>query len=619
MKLGKQWARGFTLVEMLVVILIVSIVLAVMISVLGSSFEILRTGETKAQLMSDARTALDYVCRDIDSAADIPLAKDRDLNGWRDETPQDANRTPPDVGYPYQDDGDYAIWRIAWPDQNNLPVVAASYFLSEAWSDRILLSHEAKQYGSGVGLLSPNYANSKELISGGRSDYAEFTTLFRLALPVAPLDPAAGDPASMPYYLQPPDRVFLGSVPLGRIYGYPDVVAAGPHKETAALMEDQFLYFQGSAEPHRSGRIPVATNITRIKFEYLHEVPVYTSRVLNGNVELAYQNLDDGSINWRSPFWAADDVYEDEVPIVSRWELRQIDVAFDRDYVDPGTGSINAGTYWMLADEYPEGLDPNKLSGDDSGTDRGTHVGLGAATMHSDSHTGWNCSAFYNTSTSPGSAADNAPIDRLAYVTDSLSNGVQISGGIAALRPDMAMQGQGYLSYAEDPTGIGDFGDADGIPDGDGIPDDPVPGWWLPFLRAVRVTIVATPQQVIRARLERSGKEGKLGTTVYYRLDSPVPYSDPERTMPLYNQKQDYLGSGRDLVVSKTVPVSYADRADLLWDPRAATIGDTLLRRVEINYLRALIKLASDPTEPGEAILARTPSDKLTEQGGSNP
>jgi prepilin-type N-terminal cleavage/methylation domain-containing protein len=71
-------AAGFTLIEILVVVLIGSIVMVVLISVLGSSFEILRTGETRAQLNSNARIALEYICDDIVSASGIPLSFDRD-------------------------------------------------------------------------------------------------------------------------------------------------------------------------------------------------------------------------------------------------------------------------------------------------------------------------------------------------------------------------------------------------------------------------------------------------------------------------------------------------------------------------------------------------------------
>jgi prepilin-type N-terminal cleavage/methylation domain-containing protein len=618
MRIGFRQASGFTLIEILVVVLIASIVMAILVSVLGSSFEILRAGETKAQQMNEARSALDYMCNDIESAAYIPLSKDRDLNGWRDEVPEPYGYYQPGTS---GEEG--PVWRVAWRDSNNIPVVAASYFLTEAWSDRAMFSHNGSQFGEAAGLISPSFANAKDLISGGQSDYAEFTSFFRLALPVAPLDPLAGNPAAMPYYLQPPYRVFTGSVPMGRIYGYPDVVSAGPHKETATLMQDMFLYFRNSDQMRRSGRIPIASNITRIKFEYMQEVPVYTSRVNGNNVEIAYQNLTDGTINWRNSSADETDVNDDEVPILANWELRQIDVAYDGTsvYTDPGTSSINVPTSWRLADQYPEGYDTHKLDGSTSGADLGTGVGLGerSGSGAPSLSNGWNCSAFWDTDSNSDGFSDNAPIDRFAYVTNSISGNVAVTGGIAQLRPDMKMHGNDYVNYAADPTGIGDMGDADGIPDGDGIPDDPVPGWWMPYLRAVRVSVVATPKQIIQKRLDASGKPGKSGTVVYYRLDSPVPYSDPERTLPLTNQKQDYLGSGRDLLLTKTVPVSYTDKLNLLWDPRAKEIDNGNLRRVDLNVLYPLSRLASDPLGPGQAILSRTPWEKLFERENMQP
>jgi prepilin-type N-terminal cleavage/methylation domain-containing protein len=616
MRIGFKQARGFTLIEILVVVLIASIVMAILVSVLGSSFEILRAGETKAQQMNEARSALDYMCKDIESAAYIPLSKDRDLNGWRDEVPE-----PNGYYRPGTSGEEGPVWRVAWRDSNNVPVVDASFCLTEAWSDRAMFTHNGSQFDESYGVISPNFTNARQLISGGQKDNAEFTSFFRLALPVAPVDPVANNPAAMPYYLLPPYRVFMNSTPQGRIYGYPDVVSAGPHKESATLMQDLFLYFRNTDEMRRSARIPIASNITRIKFEYFHEVPVYTSRVVGNDIEIAYQNLKDGSIAWRRALPAETDAHDDEVPIIANWELRQIDVAYDGNsvYIDPGTGSINVPTDWMLADQYPEGYDVNKLDGGNSGADVGTGVGLGVrrASGEPSFGNGWNCSAFWNTSTS--FASDNAPIDRYAFVTNSLSGNVPVTGGIAMLRPDMAMHGTDYINYASSPTGIGDMGDADGIPDGDGIPDDPVPAWWMPYLRAVRVTVVATPRQIIQKRLDASGKQGKMGSVVYYRLDSPVPYSDPERTRPLTNQKQDYLGAGRDLLLTKTVPVHYTDKLDLLWDLRAQEITDDNLRRVDINVLNALEKLASDPLGPGQAIMSRTPWEKLFERENMAP
>jgi hypothetical protein len=231
---------------------------------------------------------------------------------------------------------------------------------------------------------------------------------------------------------------------------------------------------------------------------------------------------------------------------------------------------------------------------------------------------GWNCSNFYDTSTGGVSGTpDNAPIDRLAYVTTSigLDGSPAVEGGLAMLRPDTgAIHGSAYFNSTSNPTGIGDMGDADGIPDGDGIPDDPVPGWWLPYLRAVRVTVVGTPRQVMQERRSKSGKPGDYGTIVYYRLDSPVPYQDADRTVPLYHQRKDYIGSGRDLVLTRTVPVNFTYRAELVTDPFAAELSENQLRRVDLNYFSGTELMFADPLDPDVQIRARNPVAKLEEK-----
>jgi prepilin-type N-terminal cleavage/methylation domain-containing protein len=585
--------RGFTLIEILVVLLIASIVMAILVSVLGSSFEILRAGETRAQLNSNARTALDYVCNDLTSASYIPLATDRDLNGYADETPDPA------FGYDTA-----AIWRVAFLS-NNVPVVAASYFLSEAWSDRLMTAHTSVTMVSGQSIRNQNFSIPRTLVSGGSSRVAEYTSFFRLSLPAN---------SAMPYYLLPPRHTMNGAVtPSGQITGYPDVIPAGPHKETAALVEDFFYKYEGESEPRRVRLIPISSNITRVKFEYLQEVPVYLSQVNGGQVQVAYQDTVNGDIQFEDEFWEGSSIVQSTVPLIDHWELRPVDVAYDVDWTDGVTGALYGGNHWLLADQYPEGVNTGKLNGAQAGT---TGVGGGLGYLAGGSLGGWSCSAFYNTSSAgSGGASDNAPVDRFAYVTRALSGAQQVSGGMAGVRADMGMlHGQTYLDYSEDPTGIGDFGDADGIPDGDGVPDDPVPGWWLPYVRAVRVTIVATPQQVIAERRVKSGKAGKGGTRVYYRLDSPVPYFDPDRLIPLYNQRQDYIGAGRDVVLTKTVPVDFAYRSDVVTDPRSALIDQYSLRRAEINYALGGSKMFRDPLTPEDMIRAVTPSGKYYER-----
>jgi len=120
------------------------------------------------------------------------------------------------------------------------------------------------------------------------------------------------------------------------------------------------------------------------------------------------------------------------------------------------------------------------------------------------------------------------------------------------------------------------------------------------------------PRQTIEERRARSGQTGKSGSTVYYRLDSPVPYADPNRLQPMYNLKQDYIGSGRDVIVSKVVPVDYVYRTDLVTDPHSDVPG--FLRRVEHNYFKGTSIMFTDPANPDENIRASDPVEKLIEK-----
>lgn len=587
------------MIEILVVVLIGSIVMVVLISVLGSSFEILRTGETRAQLNSNARIALEYICDDIASATGIPLSFDRDLNGYPDE----------DVNYGYDEE---AYWRVADWDADNLPIMNTSFWFSEAWSDRLLTSHTSTVIVDGQNVQNRSYTIPKVLRSYTGDSVVDYSSLIRLAIPAD---------NQMPYYLagewdRNSDGVLDGfdlrntgsanplavNDGLGEIQGYPSLVAVGPYKETAALIQDLFGYPRGEGSVVRVRQIPIASNITGIRFEYYHEVPVYTSRVSGNEVEIACQNVTDGTVDFVPANWELDGNMTDMEPLVSHWEQRIIDVAYNSDIDDPVNDTTYPGIHWQLQDQYPEGLEPDKRDG--------THVvpntitGLGDAIPG-----GWGMSVFYTS----GEDGENAPVDRLAYVSTSISGGAATEGGVAQMRPDMdAIRGSLYYNYSVNPTGIGDFGDADGIPDGDGIPDDPVPGWWLPYLRTVRVTIIATPRQVIEERRARSGQTGQSGTAVYYRLDSPVPYADPNRLQAMYNLKQDYIGSGQDVIISKVVPVDFVYRTELATDPHSEVPGNR--RRVEHNYFKGARVMYTDPSNPDESIRASDPIEKLREK-----
>jgi prepilin-type N-terminal cleavage/methylation domain-containing protein len=600
--------RGFTLIEVLVVLVIASIVFSVLITVMGSSFEILRAGESKAKLTANARLALDFITNDISSAAYIPLSSDRDLNGWPDEADDALQR-----GYREE-----AVWRVA-KNVNDIPVIHSSYFLSEAWSDRIMTRHFSSGFGDFFGVAQEGAAIPKVIRAAGADRSAQWISFLRLVVPAN---------QQMPYYLIPesdrngdgsPDPMNTG-VSGGIIQGYPEVVAVGPHKETAVATQDIFYALEGDEEFRRVRQIPISSNITRIRYEYFHEVPVYQSRNAGGTLEVLAQDVTDGSVSWIT---ADGNRATNMVPLVDHWEQRIVDVGYNGTngnspmWTDPGTGTEYAPTHYKLQDQYPEGYDDAKRTGDHVAP--ATNVGLGTLTGSGNISAGWNCTVFYNIDNDGDNVGDNAPIDRLAFTTTGVSTtGNAVEGGIAQLRPDMeALHGTGYWNYTLDPTGQGDFGDADGIPDGDGQPDDPIPGWWLPYVRAIRVTVVATPSSVIAERTTKSGQNGSQGTPVYYRLDSPVPYSDPDRLIALPTQKRDYIGAGSDLVLTKTIPVNFIYKQDLVTDSDSDALvttngfGANYRRRVEVNVIEAENKFFSDPIGYDTQIVPSNPLDKL--------
>jgi prepilin-type N-terminal cleavage/methylation domain-containing protein len=613
---GLQPRRGFTLIEVLIVLLISSIVLVVLATVLASSFEILRTGETRAALNASARNALNYLVEDISTASYIPRMEDRDLNGY-----DDGESLPADGGNGYDLAATWTVGR----EINNIIVVDASYFLSEAFSDHIMTMHDNRAWSVLGNMVNQAHDPPKVIAGVGGTNAISYRSFFRLVVPAS---------AEFPYLLAGEhDRDNNGSITpgellntgssAGQIYGYPDVVPVGNHKETAVLIQDLFYRLidkdTNAEEPfvRRVRQLPIASDITRINFSYYHSVPVYQSRVNGGSLEIAYQDITTGELRWAAPDSQLNSsTTYNCVALLARWELRQIDVAFDTPTVDPGgTGAIYGGTHYSLADMYPEGYDNRKLDG--TNTSVGNHIGLQF----------WNCDTFYNTDSNGDQVSDNAPVDRFAFVTTGLdANGNPMEGGTAALRHDFQpILGSVYYQGSINPTGIGDFGDADGIPDGDGVPDDPVPGWWLPYLRAVRVSVTATPRAIIEERRNMSGKPGRDGTVLFYRLDSPIPYVDANRITPAQERKRDYIGMGKDLVLTKMVPVKYSYQLDLVTDPLqyrqlwAQLTGSPnpqggFARRVEWNFINSAQIMSSDPYDPGATIKARDAAEKYLEK-----
>jgi hypothetical protein len=122
-----------------------------------------------------------------------------------------------------------------------------------------------------------------------------------------------------------------------------------------------------------------------------------------------------------------------------------------------------------------------------------------------------------------------------------------------------------------------------------------------------------------------SGKAGHDGTILFYRLDSPIPYLDRDRTQPAQERKRDYIGMGKDLVLTKMVPVKYAYALDIITDPLqyrqlwAQLTGSpnpqgAFARRVEWNFLNAAEIMSSDPYDPAAVIKARDAAQKYLEK-----
>ena len=168
-------------------------------------------------------------------------------------------------------------WRIAQRDSNNDLVMGPGYFFSEAWSDRVMVAHNSSILTNGSLVENQSFVVPKLLVGNGNRKVAEYTSFFRLVIPAN---------GRMPYYLQPPDRLNPASSPAGDIFGYPENISVGPHKETATLAQDFFYTFRDDPTARRVRLIPVSSNITRVKLEYLHEVPVYMSRINNNNVQI---------------------------------------------------------------------------------------------------------------------------------------------------------------------------------------------------------------------------------------------------------------------------------------------------------------------------------------------
>jgi hypothetical protein len=284
---------------------------------------------------------------------------------------------------------------------------------------------------------------------------------------------------------------------------------------------------------------------------------------VNSDGDAAYRNLDTGEVTFEgAPSVTTNGTrttISEAVPIIDHYELRPVDVC------------DNGETYYRMLDQYTGG------SGGDAGA-----------------YSSWNIDFFWN---EPASQPDNPPPDHYAFTTD---------GDFRAVRYDTAyIQGQDNSS----PTGW-DAGNADGIPDGDGWPDDPVPTFWLPYVKAIRITVIATPNDIIKERRNASGTI-RNGTQVYYNADSPVPF-DVSRTLPYTSARDLYIGDGKDVIVTRMVYPQKMYQLDLIVNPADARLQGN--RRVDWNFFRGVDYSAVDPLDPDERIRPITPGGKFYEK-----
>ncbi len=559
-------ARGFTLIEMMVVLLITSIVLLILGALSKATFDILRAGESRAQLTRNATLAIDYLARDIESATAIPRMDDRDLNGVPD------NDTV--AGY-----GSDARWVVGYKVGDNY-FIPSSFFMSEAWSDHLKTLHaSAYRVDLSGGVIYEELSPPKNIrIQGGR--VASYTSYFRLAIPTT-------QESNHPYHLSSYGNVFLQN------NTYPESVAVGFRTETAVLTQDITQTYRSYGEPEVESakplsedypyyyypfyNQPIGTNITRILFEYFHEVPVYK---VSSEGRVAYRNLANGDISFEdAPTWAEGGtvgVVSSSVPIIDHFELKHVDV------VD------NLETSYSIQDQYTDLFYSRAIRNQPPFPDPGWFA---PPWGDQSAYNSWNIGFYWN---NPPDSPDNPPLDHYAWTTD---------GEFRAIRYDTA-----YLLGNDNsrPTGE-DVGNADGIPDGDGKPDDPVPTFWLPYVRAVRITIVATPTSVINQRLKLSGVE-RGGRTYYYTIDSPVPYLDVNRTVPAYSAKDFYVGEGKDVIVTRTVYLKKTFKLDLIIDPTDSRLGGR--RRADENFFRGVEYAFVDPLDPDSLIPPLTPYQK---------
>ncbi len=558
--------QGFTLIELMTVLVIFSLIAVLLWAFLAGTFEVIRLNEEKAKLNNNARAALNQIAEAIRTASRIPRAVDRDRDGLPDDDPNDF--------------GSLASWVIGELNIIGQPDLPVTNFQSEAFSDRLMLEHRSGfEYNFGGLLIRDIYSGSDFTLKiPGRAGQrvAARRVLFQLAIPADFQEGVGGTP----YYMAPINSSRSDNM---TIDGYPAVVNFGGTSNTAVLTEDLFYdlttfdtFNQATAMgltppvgntgveqppvrgvPRLSSAVetvvvrqqPVTSNITRIRFEYLHEVPVYLAE-------------EDGSGNCQPVLVDTNGNGIPDSPVEVDRILVPIDVA------ENGNGRM--------------------VSDLDAVYDR-----LLSPTERANSFRAWNMDAYYLVG-----EEDREPPDFNAYL--------RCGAGKVQFAP-MSYNVEDLIGFDNsDPALDGQpDGNADGIPDGDGIPDDPVPYWWVPYIKAIRVTLVATPTRVIEERRNNSGRlvdvdgDGTL-ERIYYKLDSPYPYLyDPalaggiaDPFVPIKNRPDLMIGANKDIIVTRTVRTENMPSLTPALDPLDPRLGGT--RRADFNYLVGVIYSLSD-------------------------
>ena len=118
--------RGFTLIEILVVVLIASIIFLMVGTVLASTFSLIKSGETRTQLNDNARQAINRITKLVQSATLLPQMDDRNMDGLPDHLPASSGQFGLDAEY-----------NMISGFDNGSPFITAGFLMSGCFSDQL--------------------------------------------------------------------------------------------------------------------------------------------------------------------------------------------------------------------------------------------------------------------------------------------------------------------------------------------------------------------------------------------------------------------------------------------------------------------------------------------------